>query len=42
MESTEPKRLLLKLGMGGKRFWKLRKGSRNRDRMLLPQREYGG
>lgn len=42
MESMEPNRFLLKLGMGGKRFWKLKKGSRNRDRMLLPQREYGG
>lgn len=42
MESTEPNKSLLKLGMGGKRFWKLKKGSRNRDRMLLPQREYVG
>lgn len=42
MESMGTNRFLLKSGMGGKRFWKLKKGSGNRDRMLLPQREYGG
>lgn len=39
MASMEPKKSLPKLGIGGNKFWKLKKGWWNRDRMLLLQRE---
>lgn len=41
MGSMDPKKFLPKLGIGGNKFLKLKKGSWNRERMLLPQREVG-